>query len=716
MDKPLAESLPISLKPTSSWRLPLSVADEILVLQVQSGELTPYLGRSYDGRPWESSVDSRSLFSCCPLWCFVELPDIATGGDYELRKVPTSHTASLPTRGSDASIARMLGQATFGPTREEIASLSKSIEESDLQNLATREETAFKQWVRDQIDMPPSLHRAYYRRRTNPRIFKGLVMPTGSSRAACAAGSRWSRFAFDESDRTKEIVATPVSTSGGVMFSLAVKGNVRTAVSADTFGLPVSLGVLNFDEPTRLQICENQPGHGLYLHEWVGGKLRVTNASKNEMKEACKDTASSWVAVNPAVSFPSTLRPKTMQVFSEGEIKLKNVTSSWKPDNDLILESTPEVECIDGLDHIQIGDDKGPIYRRDYRLEMVDNTLAKPAENRPAHATMSGTCPSVPATFVNRKSCVMRPSCAPLTYKSSLFTLNRTTLRAMYERSGKLIYVMEGMRLEATHSKDLCKSKVESACEPCTAKISRWKHEAISGNSQSGCISATTLDANTSATLIAAINASLQNDKNPHVIDVDVKSLTDDGAQCNPAAAFGASVEFEGKCFTHVHPQYLSVCDASYWNEDHNGNSGKFFPIRAFAENGGTSLYYPSSHPMGRWKDAYWFAGGAQQKIWAIGRLDDEIDFANLPVETQDLELAKMFHAVGGSAQSTKYMACVVVLARSPMILFLEENLVFNLFTWTRAQMGNLTIILISIILEGSAPLRRCMPSELVIS
>ena len=48
----------------------------------------------------------------------------------------------------------------------------------------------------------------------------------------------------------------------------------------------------------------------------------------------------------------------------------------------------------------------------------------------------------------------------------------------------------------------------------------------------------------------------------------------------------------------------------------------------------------------------------ARRKIWAIGRLDDVVDFADLPVETQDLELAKMLGAIGESTMNAQHMAC----------------------------------------------------------
>ena len=655
MDAPLVSAPPTLLVPGSAIRLPLSSQGEILILQAKSNEfLAQYIARSYDGNPWEPSQEAPNIFNCCILWCYSRIPELVGtdggSGEYYFQKVASASATAV--RGSEASISRMLSQSTFGPTRDEIAWLKSSVKNLNGKNAIERELAAFKQWIENQTKQVPSLHRAYFRRRVNPRIFKGLVMPTGSSRAPCAPGTRWKRYAFDESDRTKAILATPITNGGGNIFSLAVEGMVRTVVSDEEFGL---IGVLNASGPTRLQICVNQPGNGHYVQEWVGGALKVTNASRESMDQACLNDALSWNAINPAVAFPEVFSPRTLQVFSDDEIKLRNVVASWGTDNDLVLDSKPTITCIAGLDHIQLGNNTGPIYRRDYRLELVQNTLANPAENRASHATMSGTCPSVPATFVNRQSCVMRSSCAPLSYKSSRFKLNRTTLRKMYEQSGKLIYVMEGMRLDAIHSASQCQNRIESSCEPCSMKKSRWKHVPIVTDIE--CTSVTTLDPNTKATLIAAINASLQTDKNPHVVDIDAKSLKDDGRVCNAAAAFGSSVPFEGRCFTHVHPQYFSVCDATYWNEDHSGNSGKFFPIRAFAEKGGTSLYFPASHPMSRWKDTYWW-GGSRRKIWAIGRLDDEVDFADLPVETQDLELAKMFAAVGENTKNAQYMAC----------------------------------------------------------
>ena len=654
LDQPMVDGPPATLLPGSIWRLPLSARGGILVLQIHSSDLSPYLGRSYDAHPWEASPDAPSVFDCCPLWCTVTLPMVTTGGQYTYRKIPTSQTEHLATRGSDFSIARFLSQASFGPTTSEIAKISNAMRvNSQIENSA-KERAVIKDWIREQIDLPPSLHRAYYRRRTNPRLFKGLVMPTGSSRAACAPGSRWSRYSFDESDRTKEIVLTPFidGTPGSRFFSLSVDGVERTVVSEADFGLN-SEAVKNTGS-TILRICAKQPGYGFFMQEWVGGALVVTNATKENMDEAC-DNGRSWTATNPPVMFhQARSRPDTLQVFNAHDIDLRNVTASWKPDNDLVLMSKPDLECIMGLEYIQLGDASGPTFRRDWRMEMVENTLQNPAENRPSHATMSGTCPSVPPTFVNRKSCVMRPSCSPLKYKSAHVKLNRTTLRAMYVRSGKLIYVMEGLRLADSFSESECKKNIKSSCNPCTERVSRWKHTLVG---EDDCVSDTILDNYTNATLARAIHTSLQTDNNPHVIDIDLKTLTDSGEVCNGIAAFGASIYFNGRCFTHVHPEHLSVVDATYWNEDHNGNTKTFYPIRAFAASGGTSLHFPSSHSMSRWKDAFYFGSGSG-KLWSLGRLDDVIDFANMPVETQDLDLAKLFGAVSDDIHDAQHMAC----------------------------------------------------------
>ena len=96
----------------------------------------------------------------------------------------------------------------------------------------TLESSVFKSWIENQIEIAPTLHRSFYRRRANPRIFQGLILPTGSNRGPCDKGSRWQRYAIDDSDKGKTVVAT--RTADGSV-NIVVDGDLRTVVPEAEF-------------------------------------------------------------------------------------------------------------------------------------------------------------------------------------------------------------------------------------------------------------------------------------------------------------------------------------------------------------------------------------------------------------------------------------------------------------------------------------------------
>jgi hypothetical protein len=122
---PILSTTPWQLAPGLTWRLRKSYANEILLLQAEehADQFSPFLGRSYSGRDWESSPGALPLFSCCSLWCAIQLPISAAPSNYTLWKVPSAHVAATVGQSSNASISRFLTQATFGPTRASIAGM-----------------------------------------------------------------------------------------------------------------------------------------------------------------------------------------------------------------------------------------------------------------------------------------------------------------------------------------------------------------------------------------------------------------------------------------------------------------------------------------------------------------------------------------------------------------------------------------------------------------
>jgi hypothetical protein len=109
--------------------------------------------------------------------------------------------------------SRLLTQGTFGPT------------DATILDMVFNEVTP-EAWVRAQIAEPATLHRAHYRKRSNPK----LRQPTDlhGVRNPCAAGSRWNRFAFSESDVGKNIATS--TSEGNETTILKIDGIARTEV------------------------------------------------------------------------------------------------------------------------------------------------------------------------------------------------------------------------------------------------------------------------------------------------------------------------------------------------------------------------------------------------------------------------------------------------------------------------------------------------------
>ena len=69
----------------------------------------------------------------------------------------------------DRVAANLLLQATHGPTPSSLRNLSLALQAS-ASGAITHTPAALTAWVHDQLAMQPTLHRAYYRERVNPRL------------------------------------------------------------------------------------------------------------------------------------------------------------------------------------------------------------------------------------------------------------------------------------------------------------------------------------------------------------------------------------------------------------------------------------------------------------------------------------------------------------------------------------------------------------------
>ena len=201
----LTEAAPSTRRKWVAIVLPNSTAGSVRVLHVDSKPVA----RSYDGLDWERTQGGATLgIDCSGGACQAR---ISTGSAYTItsHEVPIENTLTPLHKAS-----RFLTQATFGPTR------------ATLQSVDATTGAGVTQWIHHQMALPPTLHREYFRRRANPRLF--MARPIGSIRSACTAGSRWHRFAFSRNDEGKTLQVVAKEGSGAALY---IDGELRTEVA-----------------------------------------------------------------------------------------------------------------------------------------------------------------------------------------------------------------------------------------------------------------------------------------------------------------------------------------------------------------------------------------------------------------------------------------------------------------------------------------------------
>jgi hypothetical protein len=119
------------------------------------------VARSYDGSAWEKSAGEFATqlfqgtdeFGDYSAGTQMILPVLGSGEQYYL----TSYSYSI---SQEDSVARLLESATFGTTATELAAWDKG----DVTK------SSVSAWIQEQIDMPLTSHREFFRRRVNPRV------------------------------------------------------------------------------------------------------------------------------------------------------------------------------------------------------------------------------------------------------------------------------------------------------------------------------------------------------------------------------------------------------------------------------------------------------------------------------------------------------------------------------------------------------------------
>ena len=189
-------------------------------------------GRAYGGHSWESAPPELVRFSCgngsggpavfqryltasantASPDCTIQLPNSSA-----VRYQITVFDYANETVSNRSAAARFLMRTTFGPTRRAI------------DTYLTEYGADPAAWLAAQVASPPTLLRAWWRKRVNPRIHDAAETGAGQVRSACSNMSRWSRFAFNGNDNGSPL---EVASAGDGFLRLSVRGELRTVVPA----------------------------------------------------------------------------------------------------------------------------------------------------------------------------------------------------------------------------------------------------------------------------------------------------------------------------------------------------------------------------------------------------------------------------------------------------------------------------------------------------
>ncbi|KAL7537288.1 hypothetical protein ACHAXR_008774, partial [Thalassiosira sp. AJA248-18] len=163
----------------------------IFLHKQESGDLIP-LARSYHGQAWEAAPGPLACPSEDVNATSISLPTL-TSDTY----VILSKDGSMDTR---KQIAKFLEMTTFGPTLSEIDGLAST----------TWNGAARANYIRNQMDLPATSHREYWRKRTNSK-WDATAMPARSDHP-CSPNSKWRKYSFTRQDRYDTITSTYIYT------------------------------------------------------------------------------------------------------------------------------------------------------------------------------------------------------------------------------------------------------------------------------------------------------------------------------------------------------------------------------------------------------------------------------------------------------------------------------------------------------------------------
>ena len=149
------------------------------------------MARSYDGEEWEAAPGPQALTMTPPSSARRRLSRNAGSTGVTLPGLSSDEEYVLLSRDGRAEnrpqIARFLETTTFGPRRAEVDLLDDGSWARDGAGLRARH-------LRQQMDLPATSHREYWRRRTNAKW--DAAVPLARSGHPCSPNSKWRKYTY----------------------------------------------------------------------------------------------------------------------------------------------------------------------------------------------------------------------------------------------------------------------------------------------------------------------------------------------------------------------------------------------------------------------------------------------------------------------------------------------------------------------------------------
>lgn len=522
--------------------------------------------------------------------------DAAPDADTETTTpAPAAYLAELEAERSAAKDAQFLMQATFGPTRAELAKLQGM---------------PYVEWIREQMALPAGSHREYLRRRVNPRLSDDE--PRAALRGLCTKGSRWVNYAFQTSDVGKSVVV-----EGN---RIKVDGSLRTGIDPNFVG--------NGMPPPN---CTNVDGESIKCHWnlWKGACYDAEQLFGDYCRERCWERGYPHPSTDCSVGWPQlskdTFTGFVCQVYEGvGNLVALSVSSGCETEAYMLNPAMYFTDPSQALEPSDVAFETaahpgvlvlaqdlpatcelagakwiihaGKIYRADVRTALLQNTPEEPAVG------VSGIiCPNVPRTFLNEATCRVVPACAPAdtVIADATVRLTKSTRATFYSVGGRYVYAVSGLRPSSGPCGDVSRWQLCDPAMACTAS------------------SIAPEDASSIAQALAK----------------ESRSLRDIQVSCGNVPA-GAVVDGgDGSLWKHVHRDELGVFDFTEWVGAHPGGPSA---IKKWAIDGTFVLQFPGWHEMDRWE-----SDGNSKYRQFLGKADEMVLFSELPAALRTFPLAK---------------------------------------------------------------------------